>query len=320
MQPDPQPLAQNRVPRQPKWLIYGLSFGVSISLLNLILVIITFNISSDAPFFLVGRMGPILTYTVGFSTAFFFLLYFSACLIAGILVTRKTLRAGSATLAGLLIGLLFLLSDIIFQSITYGMRYGVIDWRYILSIDFLVTCLGIYVGFLSGLIGRTPERTRRTIGSVYIVSVILISTALPFIVANLFLSFLGFAVPYASALMVLGLLCGMVAWIMTLIQLAQAQSWGYFTLTFFLSGLMVPIYLIVGVPPGPPAPYGVLPPGTYAPAAVAYPPMQSAPAQPPQPDAISILQQRFARGEIGAETYRQMLATLTNLPANQPHQ
>jgi hypothetical protein len=122
------------------------------------------------------------------------------------------------------------------------------------------------------------------------------------------------------SIMIIGSLCGMVAWIMTLVQFAQAQSWGSFTLTFFFSGIMVLVYLIVGAQPRQPAPYVALPPGAYVPIAGVYPPMQPVPAQPPQPDAVSLLQQRFARGEIDAETYRQMLATLTSPPANPPRQ
>lgn len=317
MQPYPQPFqpsAQNITLQRLWWLIYGLSFGVGICIINFVYF---YGIGA-----LLAQPMDFNVYDIisGLLDAFFFLLYFSACLVAGILAARKTRRAGSAMLASLLVGVCFILSEFILQSIN-RMIWSVFGIRYILFVVFPVACLGIYVGFLGGLIGRTTERIKRTIGIFYAVGVILVSTAVPFFVEGLFLYYgYGFAPIYVIALVVFGSIGGMTAWIMTLIQYAQAQSWGAFTLTFFFSGVMILVYLIAGVPPRQSAQYVVLSPGAYAPGAVAYPPVQPAQAQPPQPDAVSILQQRFARGEIDAETYRQMLATITNQPVSPPQQ
>jgi MFS family permease len=295
-------------PQRPWWLIYGLSFGVGINLFDIIYFYGIAALYEHVGFAFYVHVGFALNNFINwFLNTFFFLLYFSACLVAGILVARKTRRAGSATLASLLIGLLFILGEFILQGL-----HG-IGLSYILSIDFPVASLGVYVGFLGGLLGRTTEGTRRTIGLFYAVGVILASTEVPFLVAGLFSFYSAllfsarFTMIYVLLLIVLGSLCGMVAWIMTLVQFAQTQSWGSFTLTFFFSGIMVLVYLIVGVPPRQSAQYVALSPGAYPPpVAGVYPPMQPVQAQPPQADAITILQQRFARGEIDAATYKHM--------------
>lgn len=325
--PQPQPSAQNitppqnMTPQKPWWLIYGLGFGLGVVVFNFIYYFIYYYgmealFRSWAYSTLSGIVSNLLS-------IFFFLCFFAACLVAGILAARKTRRAGSATLASLLVGLGFFLSELILQYVgMIGVRYVAIayTYRYLGLEVFPVACLGVYVGFIGGLIGRSTESTRRMIGIFYAIGVIFSCITFVSFVDNYLYFFYGPFIFYGFGLILLALggLCSMVAWIMTLIQYAKVQSWGAFTLTFFFSGIMVLVYLIVGVLPQQPAQYVVLQPGAYAPGAVAYQPMQPAPAQPSQPDAISILQQRFARGEITEETYRQMFATLTNQPANPP--
>lgn len=300
MQSYPQPPAQNITPQKPWWLIYGLSFGVSIILCDLIVSYV-----NSSTLLMKSIYGDLVA---GFFVTCFSLLYGSACLTVGILVARKTRRARSAPLACLLIGLLLILSDTIIQI---GGTGSLSSWYFLIQ-DFLLACLGCYLGFLGGLIGRITERTRKTIGLFYAIGVIFVGTMAPLLIDGLLFH-------TASSILdlsfiALGSLCGMVAWIMTLVQFAQAQSWGAFTLTFFFGGIMTLVYLIVGVPPRQLTPYAVPSPGAYVPVAVAYPPMQPAPAQSPQSDAVSLLQQRLARGEIDIETYRQILATLTSPP------
>lgn len=303
MQPHPQSPAHPRL-RKPWWLIYG--FGLGLVLIDLI-----FYYVPPVSFFIFDLLNRL-----------FQLLYVSACLGAGILVARQTHRARSAMLTSLLVGLLFFLIEFILQ----GMRELGLDYVLFLSVP--VACLGIFVGFLGGLIGRPAEKTRKTIGLFYAIGISLVDTIAVTLLAELFVgSYIGFTFFSDSAIlivdvsiMVLGSLCGLVAWIMVLVQYAQAQSWGYFTLTFFFSGIMVLVYLIVGAQPRQPALFMALSPGVSVPVAGAYPSLQPIPAPPLQPDAVSILQQRFARGEINAEMYNQMLATLTRPPANSPRQ
>lgn len=311
MQSYPQPPAQNMTPQRPWWLIYGACFGVGFGLIDVTLSI-----------------------AFGSLNAFLDLLYLSVCLVAGLQVARKTRRAGSATLASLLVGLLLTLITVLFRAIPFSLtpleRYL---FQRIAPLPFvlLLALLGIYVGFLGGLIGRTAESTRRIIGLFYAVGVILVlMAAIPLLGARS--SSNSILVIIEISLTVLGSLCGTVAWIMTLVQYARAQSWGAFTLTLFFSGIMILVYLIAGAQPGQPASYVAQPPGAYVPIESAYPPMQPVPpgayvpaanaypSMPPQPDAVSLLQQRYARGEIDAEMYRQMLAVLTSSPANPPRQ
>lgn len=329
MQSYPQSPVQNMTPQRPWSLIYGVSFGVILSLLNIILFYVLNTLFRHMEY-------EIFNYIDDLLDTLFFLLYFSACLVMGILAARKTRYASSATLASLLIGLLFILGQIILQ-LTYnqsiflaldahglqplpqGVDLIALDITFDLYIYFPIPFLGIYVCSLGGLIGRPTERTRRTVGICYAISVILtISAVLSFIENYILLSTPpAFALFISITLIFIASASGMVAWIMTLTRFAQAQSWGAFTLTFFFGGIMVLDYLIAGAHPRQPmqpGQYVILTPGAYVPVVGAYPPMQSVPARPPQPDAISLLQQRFARGEIDAETYRQMLATLTNPP------
>jgi hypothetical protein len=115
---------------------------------------------------------------------------------------------------------------------------------------------------------------------------------------------------------------GMIAWIGALINLSRGEQWAWFILMFFFGGITLLIYLIGG--PAVPA-AGQTPvrqqwaSGLQGNAPPAVAPQMASPLVPqpsPQPSAIDIAQQRFARGEIDAETYRQMLATLAGKPAS----
>lgn len=299
MQPYPQPPAPPTTPQNSWWLIYGASFGLG-------LVLITFSLT-------VAEKG--IAYLFYFLLYIFNLLYLSTCLVAGILTAKKTRRAGSATLASLPIGLLFIISRLLFSRLFFarfsvGLAFAQIGAVSI--IVFLPALLGIFLGFLGGLIGRSTETIRKTIGFFYAIGIILVITS-----AVVLLLYSDFTAIVDIALLIVAWLCELVAWILTLVQFARVQSWGAFVLTFFFSGIMVLIYLITGVQPSQPTPYAVLLAGAHVPATPVYPLM---PPQPPQPDAVSILQQRFARGEIDGETYKRMFAMLTNPPTNPPRQ
>lgn len=123
-------------------------------------------------------------------------------------------------------------------------------------------------------------------------------------------------------LMVIAGIPGMIAWIGALINLSRGEQWAWFILMFFFGGITLLIYLIGG--PAVPA-AGQTPvrqpwvSGLQGNAPLAVAPQMASPLvpqPPPQLSALDIVQQRFARGEIDAETYRQMLATLAGKPAS----
>lgn len=300
MYPYPQQSTQNPASRKPWWLIFGLSFGIGFGLFDLIyyylLEVLPFPVGS----ILAGWPSEIL----------FFLLYFSVCLIVGTLAAGKTYRAVSGTLASLLVGLFFILFEFISLAIVRNLPYFPTD---LLSV-FPAVLLGIYVSFIGGLIGRTTDGTRKIIGFFFAVGVILESTALINLILNAPYNGMQSSIA-AISIAAIGSIGGIIAWIMTLVQFAQAQAWGRFALAIFFSGIMVLVYLIVGAQPSQPVQYVALQLGAYPPVAP-QPGVYPSPMPVQQPDAISILQQRFARGEIDAETYKQMVATLTQPPMN----
>lgn len=92
-------------------------------------------------------------------------------------------------------------------------------------------------------------------------------------------------------------LLGTIAWIGTLINLARAQLWIWFALTFLFGGILILIYLVAGPKP--------LKAGQVAQTTTNHAPGVQPPAHQ-QPSALEVLQLRFARGEIDAATFHQM--------------
>jgi hypothetical protein len=113
------------------------------------------------------------------------------------------------------------------------------------------------------------------------------------------------------AIMIIGGISGMVGWIGTLVNLARAQLWAWFILTFFFSGIMLFIYLIAGPQPlkpgqSPQQQFVYVPPS--APSGVSVQPPSSQPSQPVS--ALEMLRQRYVRGEIDEATFDRMRARL----------
>ncbi|MBO0793613.1 MAG: SHOCT domain-containing protein [Ktedonobacteraceae bacterium] len=121
---------------------------------------------------------------------------------------------------------------------------------------------------------------------------------------------------FFSICLILGSAFEMIAWIGTLINLGKAHKWTWFLLVLFFGGIVVLIYLFAGPRPLK-AGQDLQTQLALDPALPSYQP-GTHPQMPPfqanqlsqSPSALTILQQRYARGEIDTATYEQMRNTL----------
>lgn len=108
-----------------------------------------------------------------------------------------------------------------------------------------------------------------------------------------------------AAMVLCGLVLGIIAWIGGLVKQGKQQEWGWFICTLLFGNLVLLIYLIA-VPERDPQMFAVAyaTPGAFVPVMPQQPAFQAPMAS--QPSALAVLEQRFARGEIDMATYQQM--------------
>ena len=270
-----------------------------------------------------------------------------ALFFVGRTAAKRSHRAGSGTQVGLVVTVLYVLFYLLTLFIgKWQSLYDALNFTVYTGLFALLTSLFlIYLGFVAGLVGRAEQQQQRSIGTLYALGTIFTLSAI-ISLSNIGLlnyfsgngvlgnytsgpgglgDYLGAEVVIvAVACLVVTVILSFIIWIKVLIEYSHVQAWGAFMLTIFFSGIMLLVYLINGAHAPQAVSYIVMQPGAYPPVAPpvapAYPPYVppalevqavAPPVQPPNADAIAVLQQRYARGEIDATTYNQMITTLT---------
>lgn len=286
-------------------LYYGLGIGAGGCVLPLVI---------DTFFPIVLRSTPynISDYVVWLVNLLIWLSVPIAIFIGGRAVARRTRKAGSGTIVGLLAGIITM-ADMIISLILQMMNkdsglFGAGEHLRLTIYVSIPVCLGmVYLGFITGLVGRAEQQGQRTIGTWYASALIIMLTTPSLFLSdpvNAVINPTGFV--YSGVFitfLIITSIIGFIIWIMLLVEYGRIQAWGAFTLTIFFSGIMLLVYLISGAKSPQPANYVVVQPAGYPPVAA---------PQPANSEAITILQQRYARGEIDGESYNQMMATLKN--------